>query len=88
MLPTSRNHKQSAATLFSIQLKIIAAIIAFPLSWFGMNNWLKDFAYKVNIGWLVFAVAGLLAFMIAIITVSFQAIRAALANPVKSLRSE
>jgi putative ABC transport system permease protein len=69
-------------------LVVIAAFIAFPLSWYGMNSWLKDFAYKENISWMVFAVAGLLAFMIAITTVSFQAIRAALANPVKSLRSE
>ena len=69
-------------------LVLIAAIIAFPVSWFGMNSWLKDFAYKINIGWLVFAIAGSLAFIVAIATVSFQAIRAALANPVKSLRSD
>jgi len=69
-------------------LVVIAALIAFPISWFGMHSWLKDYAYKVNIGWTVFAVAGMLAFMIAIITVSFQAIKASLANPVKSLRSE
>jgi len=71
-----------------ILLVFIAAVIAFPLAWFGMHNWLKDFAYRINIGWWVFAVAGILAFMIAITTVSFQAIKAALANPVKSLRSE
>jgi putative ABC transport system permease protein len=71
-----------------LQLVFIAAFIAFPLAWYGMHSWLKDFAYKVDIGWLVFAVAGILAFMIAIATVSFQAIRAAVANPVKSLRSE
>ncbi|MFI5159850.1 MAG: ABC transporter permease [Sphingobacteriales bacterium] len=69
-------------------LVVIAAFIAFPLAWYGMNRWLKDFAYKENISWMIFAVAGLLAFMIAITTVSVQAIRAALANPVKSLRSE
>ncbi len=69
-------------------LVFIAATIAFPLAWFGMHNWLKDFAYRINIGLWVFAVAGILAFTIAITTVSFQAIRAALANPVKSLRSE
>jgi putative ABC transport system permease protein len=69
-------------------LVFIAAIIAFPLAWVGMHSWLKDFAYKVNIGWWVFAVAGILAMMIAVTTVSFQAIKAALANPVKSLRSE
>jgi putative ABC transport system permease protein len=71
-----------------LQLVFIAALIAFPLAWYGMHVWLQDYAYKINIGWWVFAVAGLLAFMIAISTVSFQAIRAALANPVKSLRSE
>ncbi len=71
-----------------ILLVFIAAVIAFPIAWFGMHNWLKDFAYRISIGWWVFAVAGILAFMIAITTVSFQAIRAALANPVKSLRSE
>jgi putative ABC transport system permease protein len=71
-----------------LQLVIIAAIIAFPLAWLGMNKWMQDFAYKAGIGWWVFAIAGVLAFVIAIVTVSFQAIRAALANPVKSLRSE
>jgi putative ABC transport system permease protein len=69
-------------------LVFIAALIAFPISWYGMYNWLKDYAYRTSISWTVFAVAGLLAFMIAIFTVSFQAIKASLANPVKSLRSE
>jgi len=71
-----------------LQLVLIAAVIAFPLSWYGTHIWLKGYAYKVNVGWMVFAVAGLLAFTIAILTVSFQAIKASLANPVKSLRSE
>jgi len=71
-----------------IKLVFIAALIAFPLAWYGMHNWLKDFAYRINISWWVFAVAALLAFFIALATISFQAIRAALANPVKSLRSE
>lgn len=69
-------------------LVIIAAIIAFPLAWWGMHTWLQDFAYKADIGWWIFATAAILAFLIAITTVSFQAIRAAVANPVKSLRSE
>jgi len=69
-------------------LVLIAAFIAFPIAWYGMHTWLQDFAYKIDIAWWVFAVAGILAFFIAITTVSFQAIRAALANPVKSLRSE
>jgi len=71
-----------------LQLVIIAAIIAFPTAWIGMNKWLQAYAYKINIGWWVFAIAGMLSITIAITTVSFQAIRAALANPVKSLRSE
>jgi putative ABC transport system permease protein len=71
-----------------LKLVIIAALIAFPIAWYGMHNWLRDFAYRINIGWWVFAVAGILAFFIAIITISFQAIKAALANPVNSLRSE
>jgi len=69
-------------------LVLIAALIASPLSWYGTQAWLKDYAYKVNVGWTVFAIAGILSFMIAILTVSFQAIKASLANPVKSLRSE
>lgn len=69
-------------------LVIIAALIAFPIAWLGMHSWLKDFAYRVPIGWWVFAVAGVLSLLIAITTISFQAIKAALANPVMSLRSE
>jgi putative ABC transport system permease protein len=53
-----------------------------------MNNWLQDFAYRINIDWWMFALAGLIAVVIAMATVSFQAIKAAVANPVKSLRSE
>jgi putative ABC transport system permease protein len=71
-----------------LQLVIIAALIAFPIAWYGMHSWLKDFAYKVDIGWWVFAAAGVLSCFIAIVTISFQAIRAALTNPVMSLRSE
>jgi putative ABC transport system permease protein len=71
-----------------LQLVIISALIAFPIAWIGMHSWLKDFAYRIDIGWWVFAVAGILACFIAIVTISFQAIRAAVANPVLSLRSE
>ena len=71
-----------------VKLVLIATIIAFPLSWFAMHNWLQDFAYRINISWTVFAMAGISALLIALITVSFQAIKAAVANPVKSLRSE
>jgi putative ABC transport system permease protein len=71
-----------------IKLVLIAFVIAFPTGWWMMNKWLESFAYRINISWWVFAVAGLLTLAIALITVSLQAIKAALANPVKSLRSE
>ena len=71
-----------------LKLVIIAIIIATPIAWWAMNKWLEGFAYRVNISWRVFALAGILALLIALITVSFQAIKAAIANPVKSLRSE
>lgn len=67
---------------------IIAIIIAVPVSLYAMDKWLQNFAYRINIEWPVFALAGLLAIIIAILTVSFQAIKAAIANPVKSLRTE
>lgn len=69
-------------------LVCIACIIAFPVAGIAMNNWLKDFAYRINIDWWVFALAGIAALAIALLTVSFQAIKAALSNPVKSLRTE
>jgi putative ABC transport system permease protein len=71
-----------------LKLVLIAAIIAFPVAWFAMHKWLQDYAYRVNISLWVFALAGLTALLIAIVTVSFQAIKAAVANPVKSLRTE
>ena len=69
-------------------LVVIAAVIAFPVAWYGMDHWLRDFAYRIQIGWWVFLLAGIIAVLIAFATISFQAIKAALANPVKSLRSE
>lgn len=71
-----------------IKLVLIAAIIAFPVSWWAMNAWLEEFAYRIDIGWWVFMIAGLSAILIALVTVSYQAIKAAIANPVKSLRTE
>ncbi len=65
-----------------------AAIIAFPVAWYAMDNWLRDFAYRINIQWWVFVMAGIIAALIAFMTVSIQAIKAAIANPVKSLRTE
>lgn len=70
------------------KLVLIAAVIAFPVAWFAMDKWLQDFAYRVNIGWWVFLVAGVIALFIALITVGIQAVKAAIANPVKSLRTE
>ncbi|MFT3750492.1 MAG: ABC transporter permease [Agriterribacter sp.] len=71
-----------------LKLVVISSVIAFPLAWWSMKNWLQDFAYRINISWWVFVIAGVIAIFIALITVSFQAIKAAMANPVKSLRTE
>jgi putative ABC transport system permease protein len=71
-----------------LKLVAIAALIAFPIAWYAMHIWLGDFAYRIPIRWWVFLAAGALAAAIALVTISVQAIRAALANPVKALRSE
>ncbi len=71
-----------------LKLVCIAALIAFPVAWYAMNSWLKDFAYRIQIHWWVFLFAAIAALLIALITVSSQAIKAAMANPVKSLRTE
>jgi putative ABC transport system permease protein len=67
---------------------VLAFLIAFPVAWYAMNNWLQNYAYKINISWWMFIIAGLLTICVALITVSYQSIKAALANPVKSLRME
>jgi putative ABC transport system permease protein len=69
-------------------LVLVSALIAFPVAWWAMHTWLQDFAFRINIGWSVFLLAGLAATLIALGTISFQAIRAALSNPVKNLRTE
>lgn len=71
-----------------VKLVAIAFVIAVPVAWYAMHQWLQGFAYKIDISWWIFVLAGILAVAIALVTVSFQAIRAATANPVKSLRSE
>lgn len=71
-----------------LKLVLIAFIIASPIAWFGMYKWLQNFAYRSQFTWWIFLAAGLLAVMIAFVTISFQAIKAAVANPVKSLRTE
>jgi len=71
-----------------IKLVLIAIVIASPIAWWAMNKWLEDFAYRIEIQWWMFAFAGILAVVIALLTVSFQAVKAAVANPVDSLRDE
>jgi putative ABC transport system permease protein len=71
-----------------LKLVLIAFVLASPLAWWAMHTWLQDFAYRVDISWWVFALAGVLALLIAMLTVSFQAIKAAISNPIKSLRTE
>lgn len=71
-----------------LKLVLIALLIATPIAWYAMNKWLSAYAYRVTLQWWMFAAAGLLAILIAFITVSFQSIRAAMVNPVKSLRTE
>jgi putative ABC transport system permease protein len=79
------------ATMLSggfLKLVLFACVIAMPVTWYIMNRWLEDFAYRTHIAWWMFTVAGLLVLLVALITVSFEAIKAAIANPVKSLRTE
>jgi putative ABC transport system permease protein len=71
-----------------IKLVLIASFIAFPIAWWAMNNWLENFPYRITMSWWIFGIATIAAVAIALLTVSFQAIKAAIANPVKSLRSE
>lgn len=84
----------SPLTLFTLLSKefvflvLIAIIIASPLAWMAMNNWLQNYTYHINMAWWMFGLAGLLSLLIALITVSFQAIKSAVANPVRSLRAE
>jgi putative ABC transport system permease protein len=89
--------KVLGATMFNIMallskrfviLILVASVIAFPVAWWAMNKWLQDFPYRITINWWMFAIAAVAALVIALITVSFQAIKAAIANPVKSLRTE
>lgn len=71
-----------------LKLVLISSLIAIPLAWWSMNTWLQDFAYRIDLGWWIFVAATVVAAIIAIFTISFQAIKAALMNPVKSLRTE
>jgi putative ABC transport system permease protein len=71
-----------------IRLVLIAIGIAIPIAWYAMNQWLQGFAYRTDIGWLVFVASALITVAIAFLTISFQAVKAAVANPVKSLHAE
>ncbi len=71
-----------------LKLVGIAAVIAFPVAWYVMHNWLQDFAYRISMPWWIFILAGIIAAVVALATISFQAVKAALSNPVKSLRAE
>lgn len=71
-----------------IKLVLIAIVLATPVAWYGMNKWLEGFAYQVPVHWWVFLIAGVLAVIVALVTISFQAVKAAMMNPVKSLKSE
>jgi len=71
-----------------LQLVIISCLVAFPVAWWIMHGWLQNYEYRISISWWIFLAAGTGAILIALCTVSFQAIKAAIANPVKSLRTE
>ena len=75
-------------TMDFVKLIVVACLIAFPVAWYVSSKWLEDFTYRINIQWWMFIIAGLVAIVIALLTISMQAIKAALSNPVKSLRSE
>jgi putative ABC transport system permease protein len=88
VLGASIKHIVALLSADFLKLVVIASLVAFPVAWWAMNKWLQDFAYKVDISWWIFMLAAFLALFIALITVSIQGIKAATANPVKSLRRE
>lgn len=71
-----------------LKLVVLSCLVAFPLSWWVMNNWLANYQYRITMSWWIFAMAGVAAIIIALLTISFQSIKAAMANPVNSLRTE
>jgi putative ABC transport system permease protein len=71
-----------------LKLIAISSLLAFPVAWYAMHSWLQNFAYHITINWWVFVAAAIASVLIALITISFQTIRAAIVNPIRSLRSE
>ena len=71
-----------------LRLVLVALVLAIPIAWYALSKWLEDFAYRINISWWIFLLAAVISLLIAFITVGFQAVKAAIANPVKSLRTE
>jgi putative ABC transport system permease protein len=88
VLGASVNNIAGMLSVDFLKLVLISSVIAFPIAWWAMHKWLEDFAYRVSISWWIFFVSGVLALLIAVLTVGFQAIKAGVANPVKSLRVE
>jgi putative ABC transport system permease protein len=88
VLGASMQHIVSLLSADFLKMVVIASIIAFPIAWWAMNKWLQDFAYRINLSWWIFLSAAGIALLIAMVTVSIQSIKAAIANPVNSLRSE
>ena len=88
VLGASVNNIAKMLSIDFLKLVLISSVIAFPIAWWAMHRWLQDFAYRVSISWWIFFVSGVLALLIAVLTVGFQAIKAGVANPVKSLRTE
>ncbi len=88
VLGASVNNIARMLSIDFLKLVLISSVIAFPIAWWAMHKWLEDFAYRVSISWWIFFVSGVMALLIAVMTVGFQAIKAGVANPVKSLRTE
>ena len=88
VLGASTGHIFGLFSIDFVRLVLIALVIASPIAWYVMDKWLADFPYKITIAWWMFALAGLVTLLIAFLTISVQAFKTALANPVKSLRTE
>ena len=88
VLGASVNNLVQMLSLNFLVLVGVASLLAFPIAWWAMNSWLRGFEYRINMSWWIFLLAGSIAAIIAFATISFQTIKAAIANPVKSLRSE